>query len=122
MEVNNNNNNNNNSNNNNNYFYYFLLSPVTSSLLGPNTPLSTLFSNTFSLRSSLSVSDQASHTYKTTGKIIVLYISIYVTVSYSATTGFEIYGETSSAAQWQRGERKVKAVGRFHPFIGHEGP
>jgi hypothetical protein len=39
----------------------FLHSPVTSSLLGPNTLLSTLFSNTLSLRSSLNVSDQVSH-------------------------------------------------------------
>ena len=52
----------------------FLHSPVTSSLLGPNTFLNTLFSNTLSPRSSLNVSDQVSHTYKTTGKIIVLYI------------------------------------------------
>jgi hypothetical protein len=44
--------------------------PVTSSLLGPNTHLNTLFPNT------LSVSDQVSHLYKTTGKIIVLYILI----------------------------------------------
>jgi hypothetical protein len=44
------------------------------SLLGPNALLSTLFSNTFILRSSLNVSDQASHPYKTTGKIIVLYM------------------------------------------------
>ena len=44
----------------------FLHSPVTSSLLGPNTLLSTLFSNTLSLRSSLSVSDQVSHPYRTT--------------------------------------------------------
>jgi hypothetical protein len=43
----------------------FLHYPVTSSLLGPNTLLSTLFSNIFSLRSSLNVSDQASHPYKT---------------------------------------------------------
>src|SRR5215475_7573946 len=55
----------------------FLHSPVTSSLLGPNTLLNTLFSNTLSLRSSLSVSDQVSHPYKTTGKIIVLYILIF---------------------------------------------
>ena len=34
--------------------------PVTSSLLGPNILLSTLFSDTFSLRSSLNVSDQIS--------------------------------------------------------------
>ena len=52
----------------------FLHSPVTSSILGPNILLNTLFSNTLSLRSSLNVSDQVSHPYKTTGKIIVLYI------------------------------------------------
>src|SRR5215510_6671766 len=38
----------------------FLHSPVTSSLLGPNTLLNTLFSNTLSLCSSLNVSDQVS--------------------------------------------------------------
>jgi hypothetical protein len=42
----------------------FLHSPVTSSLLGPNILLNTLFSNTLSLRSSLSVSDQVSQPYK----------------------------------------------------------
>ena len=52
----------------------FLQSLVTSSLLGPNIHLSTILSNTLSLRSSLNVSDQVSHPYKTTGKIIVLYI------------------------------------------------
>jgi len=57
--------------------YSFLHSPVTSSLLGPNILLKTLFSNTLSLRSSLNVSDQVSHPYKTTGKIIVLYILIF---------------------------------------------
>ena len=51
----------------------FIHCPVTSSLLGPNI-LNTLFSNTLSLRSSLNVSDQVSHPYKTAGKIIVLYI------------------------------------------------
>ena len=39
----------------------FLRCPVTSSLLGPNILLSTLFSNTHSLRSSLNVSDQVIH-------------------------------------------------------------
>ena len=52
----------------------FLHSPVTSSLLGPNTLLNTIFSNTLSLRSSLNVSDQVSHPYRTTGNIIVRYI------------------------------------------------
>jgi hypothetical protein len=47
---------------------------VTSSPFGPNTLLRTLFSTHVSRRSSLNVSDQASHPYKTTGKIIVLYI------------------------------------------------
>ena len=56
----------------------FLHSPVTSSLLGPNNLLSTLFSYTLSLRSFLNVSDQVSHPNKTTGKIIVLYILIFI--------------------------------------------
>ena len=47
----------------------FLHSLVFSSLLGPNILL-----NTLSLRSSLNVSDQVPHPYKTTGKIRVLYI------------------------------------------------
>jgi tellurite resistance protein TehA-like permease len=55
----------------------FLHSPVTSSLLGPNILLSALFSNTFNLRSSFNVSDQVSHPYRTTGKIIFLYILIF---------------------------------------------
>ena len=44
-----------------------LHSPVTSSLLGPNI-LNTIFSNALSFLSSLNVSDQVSHPYKTTGK------------------------------------------------------
>jgi len=47
----------------------FLHSPVTLSLLGPNILLNTLFSNTLSLHSSLSVSDQVSHPYKQQAKI-----------------------------------------------------
>jgi len=42
----------------------FLHSLVTSSLLGPNILLSTLFSNTLSLPSFLNVSDQVLHPYK----------------------------------------------------------
>ena len=55
----------------------FLHSLIISSFLGPNILLNILFSNTLSLRSSLNVSDQVSHLYKTTGKIIVLYIQIF---------------------------------------------
>ena len=55
----------------------YLHSPVTSSLFGSNIPLNTQFSNTFSLLFSLSVSNHVSHPYKTTGKIIFLYILIF---------------------------------------------
>ena len=55
----------------------FLHSLVTSSLLGPNILLIALFSNNLSLRSFLNLSDQFSHPYETTGKIIVLYILIF---------------------------------------------
>ena len=51
----------------------FLQCSVTSSFLGPNNFLSTLFSNTLSLRSSLNMTDQASQLYTTVGKIIVLH-------------------------------------------------
>ena len=44
----------------------FLYSPF-SSLLGPNIPLSVLFSNTLSLRSSLKIRDHVSQPYRTTG-------------------------------------------------------
>jgi len=43
----------------------------------PNILLSTLFSNTHSLCSSLNVSDQVSHPYRTNSKIILLYILIF---------------------------------------------
>jgi hypothetical protein len=43
----------------------FLHPQVTSSLLGPNIHLSTLFSNTFNQSPSLNFSDQLSHPYKT---------------------------------------------------------
>jgi len=56
----------------------FIHSPVTSSLLGSNIFLSTLISNTLSLCSSLYASDQVSCPYKTTGKITVQYISIFI--------------------------------------------
>jgi len=52
----------------------FLHSLITSSLLGPNILLNTLFSNTLSLHSCLNVDNQVSHPNKITGKIIILYI------------------------------------------------
>jgi hypothetical protein len=57
-------------------------SPVTSCLIGPNIPLRTLFSSTRSLRSSLSVGDQVSHSHNTKGKITdVLPTHFTITVS-----------------------------------------
>jgi len=46
-------------------------SPVTSSLLGPNILLNTMFSNTLSFISSHNFNDQVPHPYKTIGIIIV---------------------------------------------------
>jgi hypothetical protein len=54
----------------------FLHSPVSSFLLGPNI-LSTLVSKTLSLHFCLNMSDEVSQPYKTTCKIIVLYIVIF---------------------------------------------
>ena len=56
----------------------FLHSPVTSYLLGQNALLNTLFSNTLSLRSSISVSDQVSYPCQTTGKIVSLCILFFI--------------------------------------------
>ena len=54
-----------------------LHSSVTSTLLGPTIHLNTIFSKTPNFFSFLAVSDQASHPYKTTGRIIVLYILVF---------------------------------------------
>jgi len=51
--------------------------PTTSSLLGPNILLSTLFSYTINLCSSLSVRVIVSRPYKTTDKIIIFYVLIF---------------------------------------------
>ena len=69
----------------------FLHSPVTSSLLGPNILLYTLFSNTLSVRSSLNVSDQVSHPYKTTGKIIVLVFYMNFNIPLKNVTDRHLY-------------------------------
>ena len=56
----------------------FLHLSLTSSLWAPNILLSTLFSNTLSCCSSISVSNQVLHPYKKTSKIIVLCILIFI--------------------------------------------
>jgi hypothetical protein len=57
-----------------------LQSPVSSPLFDTNILLGILFSNTLSLCSSLNVRDKVLHPYRTTGKIILLYILIFVVV------------------------------------------
>jgi hypothetical protein len=47
-------------------------------VLGSNILLSTLFPSTLRLCSSLSVNDQVSHSYKTTGNVVVLYTVIFI--------------------------------------------
>jgi hypothetical protein len=51
---------------------------ISSSLIGQDILLSTLFSSTLGLCSSLNVRDQGSYSYRTTGKIVVLYILIFM--------------------------------------------
>ena len=55
----------------------FLHSPLTSSRLGPNILLNTIFSNILSLVTSLTKNDQVSQPHKTAGKIIFLYIFVF---------------------------------------------
>ena len=50
----------------------FLHSPFTSSPLGRNILLNTIFSNTLTLHSSLDVSDQVAHSYNTTGNNVYI--------------------------------------------------
>ena len=74
----------------------FFHSPATSFLLGPNILLNILFLNTFSLHSSLSVSDQLSHSYKTTGKIMVLMkpaLSFHKQILQEANIDYTMAGE-----------------------------
>jgi hypothetical protein len=58
-------------------FCSFLHTSVTSSLFSPDIFLSTQFLNILNLCSSLSVRHQVSHPYRTTGKIMVVYILIF---------------------------------------------
>ena len=61
-----------------------------SSLLGPNTHLRTLFSNTLSLHSSLNVRDNALQPYRTIDNIVVLYVLIRKLESSQVNKSFEL--------------------------------
>ena len=73
----------------------FLHSPVTPSLLDPYILPSTLFSNTFSLRSSLNDSGQVSHPYKTTDKIKVLYVALIYVIESTVFQGASLQLRTA---------------------------
>jgi hypothetical protein len=60
---------------------------ATSSAVDRNVSLSTLFSNTRSLCSSLNVTDRVSHPYKTTGNITVRNTSTMTTKSLAQLSG-----------------------------------
>jgi hypothetical protein len=56
---------------------YLKFSNHNDSILRTHECFSALFSNTVSLRYSLNVGDKISHQYKTTDKIIILYVLIF---------------------------------------------
>ena len=60
--------------------YSLFHSSVNSSILGPNIVLSTLYSNTLSLLSSLNVRHRVSHPHIATSKIIILCLNFYIFV------------------------------------------
>ena len=100
-----------------------LYSPVTSSLVGPNILLNTMFSNTLSFLSSRSVNDQVSHPYKTTGKIIVtqLQLTNIYTKSYTKLmikeTDQSITGLPSSPTSLLPWQVKCSSLTRTRKFI-----
>jgi polysaccharide pyruvyl transferase WcaK-like protein len=81
---------------------------MTFSLLVPNILLGTLFSNTLNLCASLSVRDQVSHQYKTTGETMVIHILIFMKEQFS------IENEESSST-------RKKAYNTGHVFTPTRG-
>ena len=91
-----------------------LHSPVTSSLLGPNTVLSTLFPNTLSLCFSHNVKGQISQPYTITGKIILILVYL---------DSFFFLGRRISFP-WKGSTLNIKPVKGFKTStqIYHSGP
>jgi hypothetical protein len=85
--------------------------PVTSSLLAPNTLPNIVVLITFNLRSSLNESDQVSHPYKTTCKIIVL-----SSHDASGVPRNLVRGGGSPNSVEERGQRE-RGSGGFSPLV-----
>jgi len=69
---------------------------ATSSLLRPNVLLSTPFSDTLNLSFSLSVRDQVSHQYETTGKVVFLVMINAYKIQVRKPDGKRLHGESRS--------------------------
>jgi len=99
----------------------FLHSPVTSTLLGPNTVLNILFSNTLSLRSSLNISDQVSHPYRTTGNIIIVLVlqtwNIYALLTWMKVKLLRWRRQTSHSASPYSLNNPIISNWKLHMFF-----
>jgi hypothetical protein len=93
-------------------FCSLLQPPATSSLLGPNVLLSTLFSNALNLCFSLCVKDRVSHPYKTS-KIRVLYVLIWKVLAVQRLG----YGMDDRGSIPSRGTASRPALGPTQPPI-----
>jgi hypothetical protein len=95
---------------------------VTSSLLGPNSLLNILLSNTLSRCSSLNVSNKVSHPYKSTDKIIVLYILIFIFLDSNlqdkrfCTEWLQVFRKSQPALNFMLNRIFIKVVPKYFKF------
>jgi hypothetical protein len=100
--------------------------PITSILFGPNTFLTTLFSNTLSPCPSLNVRNQVSHPHRTTGKIVVLYVLIFQELNSSITKIIEskhssnvLHQQNPPTSPCERRPRKWNRLRNLTHYLGH---
>jgi hypothetical protein len=82
----------------------FLRYLLTFSFSGTNIFLVTLFSNTLSICSSVNVEDHVPYPYQTTGKIVVLFVLLFIVLNNKLE---------DSRSQWRRGLRRRRAAARL---------
>jgi hypothetical protein len=92
------------------------------SLFGPNILLSTPFANTLSLCSSLNVRDQVPHQYRTTSKIIILYILIFMFLDsrrvHKNSSHVNIRVVKSSRLQWAGHVERTEETYMHTSYVG----